>query len=302
MAGSEIRIGKVSSVNYKSGMVRVTYRDKDESVTVELPTMNFNDEYRMPEPGQDVVVAHLSNGSSRGVLLGTVWNEKNIPAETGKELYRKDFSGEKDAAYARYSDVTGEYLVKAANVHINGVNKAILDGPDVEISANISITVQTEKIKTDLSYLEVTGGEEDKVSASINTDVTIDQAENGLEAVVLKALFQFVEDMKVQAGTGVEVEAEEDVTVKAGTNIKVQAGTGIEAGAEEHVAVKAGTGIEVETEEGVAVKAGTGLNISGRTSRLSGESTVDISSGGTLSFSDGQHSITLAEIIERLGE
>ena len=310
MAGSEIRIGKVSSVNYKSGMVRVTYRDKDESVTVELPTMNFNDEYRMPEPGQDVVVAHLSNGSSRGVLLGTVWNKKNIPAETGKELYRKDFSGEKDAAYARYSDVTGEYLVKAANVHINGVNKAILDGPDVEISANISITVQTEKIKTDLSYLEVTGGEEDKVSASINTDVTIDQAENGLEAVVLKALFQFVEDMKVQAGTGVEVEAEEDVAVKAGTNIKVQAGTGIEAGAEEDVAVKAGTGmklqagtgIEVETEEGVAVKAGTSLNISGRTSRLSGESTVDISSGGTLSFSDGQHSITLAEIIERLGE
>ena len=66
--------------------------------------------------------------------------------------------------------------------------------------------------------------------------------------------------------------------------------------------LQAGTGIEVETEEGVAVKAGTSLNISGRTSRLSGESTVDISSGGTLSFSDGQHSITLAEIIERLGE
>lgn len=74
MADSEIRIGRVSSVDYESGMVRVTYRDKDDSVTINLPTMNFNDEYRMPEPGQDVVVAHLSNGSSRGVLLGTVWN------------------------------------------------------------------------------------------------------------------------------------------------------------------------------------------------------------------------------------
>ena len=48
MADSEIRIGRVSSVDYESGMVRVTYRDKDDSVTINLPTMNFNDEYRMP--------------------------------------------------------------------------------------------------------------------------------------------------------------------------------------------------------------------------------------------------------------
>ena len=95
MANSEIRIGKVSSVNYETGMARVTYRDKDESVTMELPMMNFHDEYRMPEPEQDVVVAHLSNGSSRAVLLGTVWNKKNIPRETGEQLYRKDFSRKK---------------------------------------------------------------------------------------------------------------------------------------------------------------------------------------------------------------
>lgn len=99
MANSEIRIGKVSSVDYPSGMAKVTYRDKDESVTMDYPMMNFNDEYRMPEPGQYVAVAHLSNGSSRGVILGTVWNKKNIPQETGKELYRKDFSRKKDAAY-----------------------------------------------------------------------------------------------------------------------------------------------------------------------------------------------------------
>ncbi|MDE7248257.1 MAG: phage baseplate assembly protein V, partial [Lachnospiraceae bacterium] len=72
MANSEIRIGKISSVDYATGMARVTYRDKDDSVTVNLATANFNDEYRMPEPGQEVIVAHLSNGSSRAVLLGTV--------------------------------------------------------------------------------------------------------------------------------------------------------------------------------------------------------------------------------------
>ena len=247
MADSEIRIGKVSSVDYETGMARVTYRDKDDSVTINLATMNFNDEYRMPEPGQDVVVAHLSNGSSRAVLLGTVWNKKNIPIEGGKGLYRKDLSRKKNAAYVRYSDETGEYLAKAANVHINGVNKTVLDGPIVEIAANIGILVQTEEMKVDLSDLEVTGGEEDKVSAKIKTDVAINQEENELEAIVLKALFQFVEDLKVQTGMGIEIGAEESIAITAGTDI-------------------------------------------------------NISSGDTLRFSDGNNSITLAEIIERLGE
>lgn len=262
MANSEIRIGKVSSVDYEAGMVRVTYRDKDDSVTMNLATANFNDEYRMPEPGQDVIVAHLSNGSSRAVLLGTVWNKKNTPAEGGRDIYRKDLSRKKNAAYVRYDDKTGEYLVKAANVHINGVNKTVLDGPEVEIAANLSIFVQTEKMKADLSELEITGGEQDKVSAKIKTDVTIDQKENELEEIILKALIEIVEDLKVQAGMEIEVEAEESVGIKAGTD----------------------------------------MSISGESSRLSGKNSVDISSGGTLRFSDGQHSITLAEIIERLGE
>lgn len=261
MANSEIRIGKVSSVDYAAGMARVTYRDKDDSVTGNLAVANFNDEYRMPEPGQEVIVAHLSNGSSRAFMLGTVWNQKNIPPEGGREVYRKDLSREKGAAYVRYSDDTGEYLIKAANVHVNGVNETLLDGPMVEIAANISIFVQTEEMGVDLSKLEITGGEADKLSAKIKTDVAIDQEENELEAIVLKALFQFVEDLKVQTGMGIEVEAEESIDIKAGTK----------------------------------------MSISGESSRISGESVVTISSGDTLRFSDGKYNITLEEIMERLG-
>lgn len=255
MADSEIRIGKVSSVDYESGMGRVTYRDKDESVTMSLPMINYNDEYRMPEPGQDVIVAHLSNGSSRAVLLGTVWNKKNIPAESGDKLYRKELSREKDAAYVRYSDETGEYLVKAANVHINGVNETILDGPRVEVAANLSILWQTEKMQMDLSELEIANSDADQVSAEIKTDIRIDQEGNALETVILKALFDFVEDLKVQTGMGIAVTAEDEIEVTAGTDV-----------------------------------------------RVSGGSSVDISAGGTLRLTDGRHSITLAEIMERLGE
>ena len=65
MANSEIRVGRVSSVNYETGMARITYWDKDETVTSEFPMLNYNNEYRMPEAGRDVIVAHLSNGTSR---------------------------------------------------------------------------------------------------------------------------------------------------------------------------------------------------------------------------------------------
>lgn len=61
MANSEIRIGRVSSINYETGMARVTYRDKDETVTTEFPMLNFNDEYRMPKVGQDVIVEDEDN-------------------------------------------------------------------------------------------------------------------------------------------------------------------------------------------------------------------------------------------------
>lgn len=261
MANSEIRKGQVSSVDYETGMVRVTYKDKDESVTMDMAVLNFNDEYHMPEPGQDVIVAHMSNGSSRAVLLGTIWNKKNMPKETGEKLYRKDLSRQKDAAYVRYDDETGEYMVKAAAVHINGVDHTLLDGPKVEIAANISMLLQAEKMKIDTSEVELTGNGEDKISTKIKADVSVDQEEHELEAVFLKAFLRFVEDFRIHAEVRVEVAAEETVSVTAGTE----------------------------------------LSLSGESSRISGKSGVDISSGQMVRFSDGEYSITLKEIVERLG-
>ena len=196
MANSEIRVGNVSSINYEKGMARITYKDKDDTVTMEFPMMNYNDEYRMPKPGQDIVVAHLSNGSSRGVILGTIWNNKNIPTEAGKEIYRKDFSREKDAAYIRYDDNKGEYLVKAANVHINGVNELRLDGPEVELAANISILIQTENMK-------------------INAEQ--------LKAVMTDTFIELAEKLEVKTGTEIKLSAEEKTEITAGTDIVFKA-------------------------------------------------------------------------------
>lgn len=222
MADSEIRIGKVSSVDYEKGMMQVTYRDKDESVTVDFAMLNYNDEYRMPRIGQQVAVAHMSNGSSRGVVLGEIWNQRNLPHETGEKLYRKDLSRGKNSAYIRYDDDSGEYLVKTANLHLNGVNKTILDGPELEIAANISVLLQTDAIHMDFPELLLTAGESDEMHGKIETDVRIDQEANKLEALVLKALLEFVEELKINAGTEIRAEAEKKIEISSGGELRLK--------------------------------------------------------------------------------
>ena len=224
MANSEIRIGKVSSVDHEKGMIRVTYRDKDESVTVDFAMLNYNDEYRMPQIGRQVAVAHMSNGSSRGVVLGEVWNKKNLPHEVGKNLYRKDLSGKKDAAYIRYDDESGEYLVKAANLHLNGVNKTVLDGPELELAANISILMQADEVHMDYPELIVTAGESKELHSDVRSDVVVDQEDNKLEATVLKISLEIVEDLKVKAGTEVSVEAGGNMQIASAGELRLKDG------------------------------------------------------------------------------
>ena len=64
---NEIRIGKVSFVNYTAGTVRVVYPDRSDKSTAELPVFcGFGKEYQMPDVGDLVLVVHLSNDSSMG--------------------------------------------------------------------------------------------------------------------------------------------------------------------------------------------------------------------------------------------
>ena len=64
----EIRLGKISSIDYAKGMARVVYHEKDDDVTRLIPLLSH--EYKMPPVGSQVLVVHLSNGTEAGVVLG----------------------------------------------------------------------------------------------------------------------------------------------------------------------------------------------------------------------------------------
>lgn len=82
-----IRIGRISSVNPVSAMARVYYPDRD-STTSELALFGYHGEFKLPKVNDQVVVLHLPNDTSSGIILGSFWNETDKPP---KEVeYKKD--------------------------------------------------------------------------------------------------------------------------------------------------------------------------------------------------------------------
>lgn len=128
--GKEVfRMGKVSSIDYAAGLVRVVYPDKDNSVTAPLPMLCT--EYNMPQVGDPVLVLHLSNGAEAGLVLGRYWSNNNKPPEGAAGLFRKDLARTPGAAMIRYDGSTLTIQCAGAiNIEAGGavtINGATID-------------------------------------------------------------------------------------------------------------------------------------------------------------------------------
>lgn len=113
-----LRIGKISSLNYKNGTARVLYTDRDNTVTVELPLLSF--EYRMPRIDDYVLVCHMSNGAAAGVVIGSIWNDNRRPPEGAEGLYRKDLDWKPGICYLRYNAKTGNMEIISPHLYLSG--------------------------------------------------------------------------------------------------------------------------------------------------------------------------------------
>lgn len=119
-----IRVGKISSINYDNGTVRVVFPDKDNIVTDELPYLSF--EYYMPYIGDTVLCLFLGNGISRGFCLGKFYNNNNAPRCPGEGIYYKHFF---DKGYIKYNK-------KEKLLTIYGDIKVIVEAKKIFLGAN----------------------------------------------------------------------------------------------------------------------------------------------------------------------
>lgn len=102
-----LRIGKISSFDYPKGTAKITYEDKNDSTTAFFSFLAW--QYWMPKVGDQVIVAHLSNGTCAATILGPVWHDGHRPPEGQEDLYRKDYNRKYWTAYERYDAKAQEY-------------------------------------------------------------------------------------------------------------------------------------------------------------------------------------------------
>lgn len=160
MANTErlIRIGRVSSINYSDGMLRVTYPDMDDSVTAEFPVFAGVGEYKMPSVGDEVLVLHLSNGQTAGIVMGRYWNSKNQPAVSGSGIYRKELGDSAGEAYIQYNDGNLKFHDSSGTVSITDVVELIERMSKVESSLS-DVESSVSKVESSLSDVESSMGE-----------------------------------------------------------------------------------------------------------------------------------------------
>ena len=156
----DLRIGKISSIDYPNGTARVTFEDKNDSTTAKFSFLAW--QYWMPKVGDQVLTAHLSNGSCSAFILGPVWHDGHRPPEGQEELYRKDYNRKYWDAYQRYDHkaqeysevITGTYDIvptKDYTLTVNGTTVVTVraDG-SIAITAPAGITI-------DAPFVTVTG-------------------------------------------------------------------------------------------------------------------------------------------------
>lgn len=112
---AELRIGRVSSVDYETGRISVYYSDRSKCVTGFLPMVS-NGIYIMPKIGAKVAVIHLTHDLSDGVVLGTLWEGSNQPENGTPDVLRFSLDGE--SAFIEYNRADKILTVKAPTVNI----------------------------------------------------------------------------------------------------------------------------------------------------------------------------------------
>lgn len=171
------RVGRISSINYATGMARVTYEDRDNATTDELPLLLFGFIYWMPRVGDPVLVLHMDNGLESGVILGRYYCDENVPPEPNKDFFRMEFERGGNC-FLRHAEnqVIELYAPKGVKIYApeKGVEIIATDGGvqidataggvqikgDTKIEGNLTITKTTTSMQqiTGLGGLTVSGG------------------------------------------------------------------------------------------------------------------------------------------------
>lgn len=125
-----IRVGRVSSVDGKTCTARVTFPDKDDLVSADLPILQMGSKnlegYWMPAVDTQVLCLFLPNpagkGINKGFILGAFYSTADPPPEKNTETWCQKFP---DGSYIR---------VENGTIEIHGASAIKITAPRIDLN------------------------------------------------------------------------------------------------------------------------------------------------------------------------
>lgn len=119
-----IKHGVISSINPAKATARVTFADRDDVVSYDLPILfpntGFMKLYSMPKVKQPVKCSFLGTGLEDGFIDGGFYNDENPPPTTDPTLHMVKFE---DGTTIVYDEKSKSININASGgVNINGLN------------------------------------------------------------------------------------------------------------------------------------------------------------------------------------
>lgn len=91
-----LKHGVISSVNPSKATARVTFADRDNLVSYDLPVLQHNSGsvkfYSMPSVGQPVLCLFLGTGMENGFIVGSFYTDENPPPTTDANIHLMKFA------------------------------------------------------------------------------------------------------------------------------------------------------------------------------------------------------------------
>jgi phage baseplate assembly protein V len=145
-----IRVGRISSIAPDKCAARVTFADKAEVVSFDLPILVRGSletkDYWMPVVKEQVVCLFLPNGNANGFILGSFYSSQAPPVTDEKKRHIAFPDGthiEYDMTLHKMTiHAAGEIHIEASgNVHVTG--DVIADGVSLKNHVHTGVTLGT---------------------------------------------------------------------------------------------------------------------------------------------------------------
>ena len=174
-SGSFLRLGEVTSIDFANAKVRVTFDDEDGMTSNWLPVMQrntiANQDYWLPDIGEDVVCVFFKEGAEDGFVLGSIYAGDVKPPENNGD--KRTQAPDEIAADSKKITVSGSESVSVSgsqSVDIASGTKIALSAPTITLTisgttmtfngSSAELTSQNMKFKGNVTIegdLSVTG-------------------------------------------------------------------------------------------------------------------------------------------------